>query len=711
MDTASAALPQGRRVAWLLAAAMGLSAFLVFQVQPLVAKAILPWFGGGASVWSVTLMFFQMGLLAGYAYAHLLVRAFQPRTQAIVHLSVLAVAFLALPIVPPEWLRPSGGEDPTLRLVLVLAVTVGLPYMALSATAPLFQAWYTRLTGGTTPYRLYAISNAGSLLALISYPLVLEPAVGLRFQAWLWSGGYVLFLLLAGTTALPLVRRRGLTGSDQAAVDDDDENAHLPSVTDRVLWVALPAVASSVLVSFTARMTTEVNPGPLLWIIPMSLYLVTFIIAFDRPSWYRRGFFLVALAVAMAGATFAIRRSLSLDIRWQVILLSTAVFAVGMSMHGELVRRRPHPRRLTAFYLSVALGGAVGGAFNVLIAPVIFDGLWETHLGVVVALLLAGGVAFRSRGGWGRSAVRISAIVWLGVIAVLGWYLWDDVAADSNQVIAQERSFYGVLRVRESDGTRELFHGATLHGMQFTDALGSTYSTSYYGQSSGVGLAFAEHPKRRPGMPLGFGEFDRSLRVGVVGLGTGSLLSHAAPGDSVLFYEVDRNVLDMASGYFTYLSDAASRGVAVDIVLGDARLVMERQLEEVGGSQVFDLLVIDAFSGDSVPTHLLTVEAFAVYRDHLAPGGLLAIHASNKFLDLGSVIAGAADYHEMATTLIVNSADPELGVNRSRWLLVSDDSVLAGSPAVQLAASVSQGSGRDPVIWTDDHSSLLEVLD
>jgi len=689
---------------------MGLSAFLVFQVQPLVAKAILPWFGGGASVWSVTLMFFQMGLLAGYAYAHLLVRAFRPRTQAIVHLSVLAVAFLTLPIVPPDWLRPAGGEDPTLRLVLVLAVTVGLPYMALTATAPLFQAWYTRLTGSTTPYRLYAISNAGSLLALISYPLVLEPAVGLRSQAWLWSGGYVFFLLLAGATALPMLRRREISGSDQLAVDDDGD-AVSPTTADRVLWVALPAVASSVLVSFTARMTTEVNPGPLLWIIPMSLYLVTFIIAFDRPAWYRRGPFLVGLAVAMAGATFAIRRSLSLDIRWQVLLLSAAVFAVGMSMHGELVRRRPHPQRLTTFYLSVALGGAVGGVFNVLVAPVVFDGLWETHLGVVVALLLAGGTAVRSRSWLERPAVRIMAAVWLGVIAVLGWFLWDDVAADRDQLIAEERSFYGVLRVRESDGTRELLHGATLHGMQFTDPVGRTYSTSYYGQSSGVGLAFAEHPKRRPGLPLGFGAFDRSLRVGVVGLGTGSLLSHAGPGDSVLFYEVDKNVVDMAGGYFTYLSDAASRGVDVEILLGDARLVMERQLEEADGSQGFDLLVIDAFSGDSVPTHLLTVEAFAVYRDHLAPGGLLAIHASNKFLDLGSVIVGAAEYHGLTTTLIVNSADSELGVNRSRWLLVSDGSVLGGSPAVQLAASASEGSGREPVIWTDDHSSLLEVLD
>ncbi len=690
---------------------MGLSAFLVFQVQPLVAKAILPWFGGGASVWSVTLMFFQMGLLAGYAYAHLLVRAFRPRTQAIVHLSVLAVAFLTLPIVPPDWLRPAGGEDPTLRLVLVLAVTVGLPYMALTATAPLFQAWYTRLTGSTTPYRLYAISNAGSLLALISYPLVLEPAVGLRSQAWLWSGGYVFFLLLAGATALPMLRRREISGSDQLAVDDDGD-AVSPTTADRVLWVALPAVASSVLVSFTARMTTEVNPGPLLWIIPMSLYLVTFIIAFDRPAWYRRGPpFLVGLAVAMAGATFAIRRSLSLDIRWQVLLLSAAVFAVGMSMHGELVRRRPHPQRLTTFYLSVALGGAVGGVFNVLVAPVVFDGLWETHLGVVVALLLAGGTAVRSRSWLERPAVRIMAAVWLGVIAVLGWFLWDDVAADRDQLIAEERSFYGVLRVRESDGTRELLHGATLHGMQFTDPVGRTYSTSYYGQNSGVGLAFAEHPKRRPGLPLGFGAFDRSLRVGVVGLGTGSLLSHAGPGDSVLFYEVDKNVVDMAGGYFTYLSDAASRGVDVEILLGDARLVMERQLEEADGSQGFDLLVIDAFSGDSVPTHLLTVEAFAVYRDHLAPGGLLAIHASNKFLDLGSVIVGAAEYHGLTTTLIVNSADSELGVSRSRWLLVSDGPVLGGSPAVQLAASASEGSGREPVIWTDDHSSLLEVLD
>jgi len=710
VDAASASLPAGRRLVWLLAAAMGLSAFLVFQVQPLVAKAILPWFGGGASVWSVTLMFFQMGLLAGYAYAHLLVRAFRPRTQAIVHLSVLAVAFLTLPIVPPDWLRPSGGEDPTLRLVLVLAVTVGLPYMALSATAPLFQAWYTRLTGSTTPYRLYAISNAGSLLALISYPLVLEPAAGLRSQAWLWSGGYVFFLLLAGATALPMLRRREISDSDQPAVDEDGD-APLPTTSDRVLWVALPAVASSVLVSFTARMTTEVNPGPLLWIIPMSLYLVTFIIAFDRPSWYRPRPFLVGLAVAMAGATFAIRRSLSLDIRWQVLLLSTAVFAVGMSMHGELVRRRPHPQHLTTFYLSVALGGAVGGAFNVLVAPVVFDGLWETHLGVVVALLLAGGAALRSWSWSGRPAVRTLAAAWLGVIAVLGWFLWDDVAADRDRLIAEERSFYGVLRVLESDGTRELLHGATKHGMQFTDPVGRTYATSYYGQNSGVGLAFAEHPKRRPGLPLGFGAIDRSLRVGAVGLGAGTILSHAGPGDSVLFYEVDKNVVDMAGGYFTYLSDAASRGVDVEILLGDARLVMERQLEEANGSQGFDLLVIDAFSGDSVPTHLLTVEAFAVYRDHLAPGGLLAIHASNRFLDLGSVIVGAADYHGLTTTLIVNSADSELGVSRSRWLLVSDGSVLGGSPAVQLAASVSEGSGREPVIWTDDHSSLLEVLD
>ena len=617
--------------------AIFLSAFLLFQVQPIIARYILPWYGGSPAVWTTCMLFFQVGLLAGYSYAHLLVSRFRnrPGWQVAIHVGLIVLSIAVLPITPTESLRPSGTEgSPVGGILKLLFYTVGLPYVVIAASGPLLQHWFGSVAKGGSPYRLYAVSNCGSLLGLLTYPLVFESMLGLSQQTRLWSGGYVFYVALAGVCAWLFVRSR-----KRSAAPDAEEAVQTPEVVtpkpasglDRILWVVLAACGSLLLLATTNLMCQDVAVVPFLWVLPLSLYLLTFIIAFDHARWYFRPFW-IPLAVVSIGA-------LAMLLNWdfdgpdvhivlQIAICAVAMFSACMICHGEMVRLKPDPYYLTSFYLAVSLGGALGGLFVSMIAPLVFTSYWELHLGLFLFAVLAGFCVFRDlrSGGSRRSVVSLGVVLWMSMVSALGFFLWRPVMEVQESAIRTMRGFYGVLRVYESrvgkkSEYRELFHGRIRHGTQFQDERFKARPYSYYAPKSGPGVAFANHPLRQhPDGRL-------PMNIGVVGLGVGTLAAHALPGDRVRMYEINPQVEELARTEFSYL-DLCKGDVTV--ILGDARISLERELAD-GDLQQFDVLFVDAFSGDSVPTHLLTREAFELYFTHLTRRGVLVLHITNRF--------------------------------------------------------------------------------
>lgn len=678
----------------LFATTIFVSAFLLFQVQPLIGRFVLPWFGGAAGVWTTALLFFQVTLLIGYLYAHLVVDRLPLRRQVTLHAVLVGLAAATLPIIPGETLKPDGAGDPTIGILVLLALTVGLPYLVLSTTGPLLQAWFAAGHPGRSPYRLYALSNAGSLLALLSYPFAVERFFPLRGQAWAWSIGFVGFAALVGVIILQIYRRMPEAASSPSAV----QGGIRPSWSIQWLWIALPAIASLLLIAVTAQLTTNISPIPLLWIVPLAIYLLSFILTFDSSRWYRRSVFGPAVAASLAVTALSLTGFLSLSLLVGAIVYSVMLFTVTMSLHGELVMLKPDPGHLTRFYLMIAVGGALGGVFTGVVAPIVFDGLWELHLGLVAAAALLVGVRYRTGDPprLSRPTLVLSVFTLLVMLGVV-------VLGERADVVAAERSFYGVLRVREysADDPNQhrltLIHGSIIHGLQFVDPERADWKVSYYSEDSGIGVAIAA---MRNGDPL---------RMGMVGLGTGVIAAYAEPADELVFYEIDPSVVDFADAYFTYLGDARRRDASVDVLLGDARLVLERQLA-MGEPQGFDILVVDAFSGDAIPVHLLTQEAFALYRSHLAPGGVVAFHISNRYLDLSPVVRGLAEANGMEALAVAGMADDDRGVLSSDWVLVTADADFASIPVAEEAIEPWTSDDRLPLLWTDDYSNILSVL-
>ncbi len=588
----------------LYATTVFLSAFLLFQVQPLIGKYILPWFGGTSSVWTTSLLFFQVALLAGYAYAHLIVSRLSPRAQGTLHLALLTAALLALPITPSDGWKPGPADDPTWRILALLTVSIGAPYLLLSSTGPLLQGWFSRTYPGRSPYRLYALSNAGSLLALVSYPVVFERLLGLQTQTRVWSAGYVLFAVVCGTVAWRLLRAPPVAPAGDRAADPpaaarasggrvDRERGgseeRSPGRLDAVFWLALSAAGSTMLLATTNVITQDVAVVPFLWVLPLSLYLLTFIITFDNERWYDRTFFALMLVVAATAVIYAIYAGVELSLPAQVGIFSGVLFFVCMSCHGELVKLRPGPSQLTLFYLMVAAGGAIGGVLVAVVAPLVFDGFWEYHSGVFGACALVAAVIGRdqlrrrreqpARAGetWQPLAAAAAVLAVVGGLFGLAWLLDEDVDRAHANVITMERNFYGVLRVVDAltdDPAQRriaLVHGTILHGFQYQAAEKRGWATTYYGPESGVSIALNQHPRRRTTAG--------PLRIGVIGLGTGTIAVSADAGDYLRFYEINPTVVELSGEYFTFVSDAVARGADVDVFLGDARIVMERQRE------------------------------------------------------------------------------------------------------------------------------------
>jgi len=674
------------RIMLLYAITIFCSAFLLFLVQPIIAKQILPWFGGSATVWTTCLVFFQTTLLVGYAYSDFVVRRLSARAQAGMHTLLLAESCLLLPIIPATHWKPLGSENPSLLILRLLAATIGLPYFLLSTTSPLVQAWFARSFPGRSPYRLFALSNLASMLALVGYPFVLEPRVATRAQSYGWSAAFVAFALLTAASAWFSLRapHRAMA---VAPVADGTANEPPPTVGRQMLWVALAATGSFLLLAVSNHICQNIASIPLLWIAPLSIYLLTFILCFDSTRWYRRELFAAMLAAGIGVMGFTLAdRSLIHRLELQIAVFCAGLFLACMFCHGELARLKPAPRHLTRFYLMVSLGGAAGSAIVGLLAPVVLPAYFELGFGLVACATL---LVFQLR----RQHLVFVSLAALALLFSLGsnaWAIWEFY----DSTIFATRNFYGVLRVQEFDqGTpnyhRSLIHGTILHGTQYLEPKLERHATTYYTPSSGVGRAIdSMHPSLKP------------LKVGVIGLGAGTIATYGSRGDVYRFYDINPAVVGIARRDFSFLRTSEA---TTEIALGDARLSLERE-----PPQGFDLLAIDAFSSDAIPVHLITTEALAVYRRHVRPGGTIAFHVTNRYLDLAPIVRKLAEAHGLRAVLVADDGDDALG-SRSDWVLLSDSNATLDVPAIdEVSEAIDLRS--DLPLWTDDFNNIVQVL-
>ena len=692
------------------ALAIFLSAFLLFQVEPIIARYILPWFGGTPAVWTTCMLFFQVFLLAGYAYAHLLARHLSPRHQALVHLSLVVCSLVFLPITPGEALKPDGSENPMLAIIGLLVVTIGGPFLLVSASGPLLQHWFNRIHPTVSPYRLYALSNLGSLLGLVSYPFFIEPKLGLNTQTVFWSAGYGLYAVMCAWGAIPLFRLATQSGSSETP---ENPATKKPSLSESFLILALAACGSVVLLASTNQICRDIAVIPFLWVIPLSLYLISFILCFDHPRWYNRRVWVPVLLTALAAVVYLLLQDygeMELNVYAQIAIYSAALFACCMVCHGELVRLKPSASYLTSFYLMVALGGALGGVFVNLVAPVLFKGYWEFHLGLVATMVLLGICLYRASDLHRSPLVLWSgSILWVGGIAALAGFLGLHIQEQQESNILTTRNFYGVLRVKETDSgtefaTRFLYHGRISHGRQFLIPRMQSYPTAYYGPFSGISLAIGRHPLRLSLNKLEDGARQGGLHVGNIGLGVGTIAAFSKPGDTYRFYEINPDVDRIAKEYFTYLKDA--KGLQ-QVILGDGRISLERELAS-NVRQQFDILTVDAFSGDGIPVHLLTREAFALYWEHLQPDGILALHITNRHFDLSPVVRALARELDKQALWIKDMSDREKGNNYSEWILVTSNQTFLRDPFVNFR--IQPWPTPREILWTDDYSNLFQVV-
>jgi hypothetical protein len=663
----------------------------------MMGRYILPWFGGGPAVWTGCLLFFQTCLLAGYAYAHWLGSIANVRWQVRVHVALLAASLLLLPISPRADLwKPGSSADPTadplLRILMLLTVTVGGPYLLLSSTAPLLQRWFTLGENRTSPWRLYALSNFGSFLALLSYPFVIEPLLRLRTQGWIWSAGYVLFAAACAWTAW---RVRSVSPAEASPADQVDPAAR-PSVATVLFWLGLSTCGSMLLVATTNQISEDIAVSPFLWVAALAIYLLTFVLAFESDRFYRRTAFAIAAGIAAPVACMLQAASIGLSLWLQLTLYLAVQFVVCMLCQGELARSRPSPRYLTKFYLTIAAGGALGGAFVALLAPRVFTEFSEYPIGLAGACLLGfmGWLRTGALSEWTRSnlAVRLPLMALLigGLTAMVA-----TATGGKQGALATARNFYGILRVMErvddNGPFRELQHGRIRHGMEYLAPAQRDWPTSYYGPHSGVAIALnaLDQPNRR---------------IAVVGLGTGTLAVWGRAGDTFRFYDINPDVEPIARSWFSFLRDSKAR---TEVVLGDARVQLGRELA-AGQSRDFDLIAVDAFSSDSIPMHLLTAECADIYRRRLAPGGVLALHISNRVLNLDPVARGMAQYLGWKAVQIISEDDPATGESSSHWVLITSNAGFLERAG--LLKRSSEWSNRAPITWTDDFASLWHVL-
>lgn len=673
-----------------------LGAFLLFLMEPLFAKMILPWFGGTAAVWATCLVFFQSALLLGYWAADLLTRRVNAARVPMLFSYLLLLSLLFLPIAPETFWRTHAGSDPGLRILALLTFSIGLPFTLLSMTSPLAQTWYARRAPSHSPYHLYALSNVASLLALLSFPLLIEPRISSHQQSVVWSAGYAVYAVICGAAAWMSVGARDAARSSGSSTEEKNTGLKPgigtikleagPNSQEKALWMGLAACGSMMLLAVTNHLAENVAPIPLLWVIPLGLYLFSFAIVFAKRKLYSRWLAARMLAVMLGAAGYAIYDSTLVHaMQVSVPVFCLALFLVCYFCHGELAERRPSVKYLTLFYLIVALGGALGSVCVALLAPHVLTGVYE----LPIALLITAALAMRAlwHEGWG------ARVFWTATAGAMCAVLVAHVRSTREDTVVRSRDFYAALRVKEYRAGRtfpyrELLHGQIEHGAQFLVWPDNRSPTSYYGRKSGVGLALRYC-------------CDGTKRVGVIGLGAGTIAAYGKPGDTFRFYEIDPQVIRIAKTWFTYLKQTPA---TTDIVLGDARLSLESE-----PPQNFDVLAVDAFSGDAIPVHLLTKEAFAIYFRHLKPNGILAVHVSNTYLDLAPVVKLLADDADYATRLIGSDAEDEKLISAADWVLVTRSQEFLNVPET-FAGSETIVVPDGLRAWTDDKNNLFQVL-
>jgi len=684
--------------------AVFLSAFLLFQIQPLISKSILPWFGGTPNVWTTCLLFFQTVLFGGYVYAHVLTQKFSPKWQAIVHTLLLLLAVVLLGIVPDESWKPTGEEAPVLRILGVLVASVGLPYFVLSTTGPLLQAWFGGTCPGKSPYRLYALSNIGSLLALLSFPFFFEPMIVTSELSRWWMMGFIALAALCSLCGW-IAAFATSKATDNIEAQIETNNTPVPATESTSTeqtggnawqWFGLSMTASVLLLATTNQVCQDVAVIPFLWVVPLSLYLLTFILCFDSDRWYSRLRYGMFGALATALVAFVMISPGGVSIMAQLVIYFGALFLCCMVCHGELAALKPEPKRLTRFYLTMSAGGAAGGIFVAVIAPLIFPLYLEMHIAIAVCITLTVGVYLNENKKrtdqdqipfWGHLSAAAAVILVM-------FSLQSNASGMLQASTEVERSFYGVLRVEHQfpedlpNYTINMRHGRILHGVQFVQPEKSRIPTTYFGHDAGVGRAFAALRDR-----------DEPLKVGIVGLGIGTLSAYSEAGDEFRYYEINESVVRIAEKHFTFVSGSPAKH---EMVIGDARLMMERE-----DDQKYDLLILDAFSGDSVPAHLLTQEVMQQYKRHVKDDGILAMHISNLHFDLSPVTAAMVEDANFEFVLARGIADDASAQVSNLWMLSSRDETILKHEAIQELAKPDPGRR---VLWTDDFSNLLSVL-
>lgn len=743
--TDQAAISRNRLILAVYTLAIFVSALLLFSVQPLFTKMVLPRLGGSPAVWSVAMVFFQSLLLAGYAYAHYLTKARNRVVPVVVHLALLAAAMVTLPLA----IRSGWGEPPTsgyaFWLLGLFSVSIGLPFFALAANNPLLQAWFVR-TGhpnGPDPYFLYASSNIGSFLALLSYPVLLEPMFTLRTQNLIWTGGYGLLILLIGGCGVLLLKSPANAAALNLTADGVDAPA--PSWWLRARWIFLAAVPSGLLIAVTAHISTDVAAAPLLWVLPLSLYLLTWVLVFQSRPLLPHWLMLLLQPLAIAGVVILLAVGGEQNLLLTLGGHQLCFFVIAMACHGELARTRPAASHLTGFYVALSFGGMVGGLFAGLIAPYAFSWIAEYPILLALATLCRPQVPERlpriTRWYWALLAAIAVALIlpayhpgqvfnWLdehrnwmiGGVGVLAaamvlalngnrWKIFATVAValvllrayptDAGRV-ETVRSFFGVHKivVTPNGQYHVLMHGTTIHGAERfknddgTPVTGRPEPITYYHKDGGIGQAITAMRERK-GAPL---------KVAVIGLGSGSLTCASEPGEDWKFFEIDQTMVDSARDpkYFTYISKCEPD---LKPVIGDARLTFAKE-----PSGIYDVIIVDAYSSDAIPIHLATEEAMEIYKDKLAPHGAVVMHISNRHLELDSVVVGIADANDLKSWVYSEDTGRDAEYIFSTTVVVSareeaDVGKLASSDKWTLTEA--EDNQR---VWTDDYSNIVGAL-
>ncbi|MBN9287374.1 MAG: hypothetical protein BGO43_15890 [Gammaproteobacteria bacterium 39-13] len=667
-----------------------LSALLLFFVQPLLAKAMLPLFGGSAFVWTVSILFFQAGLLLGYGYAYFLAKYFSDKTQAICHMVLLVLSCWFIPIN----LNASGFIEtmwPPLAVIYVLSLCILVPFIVISSSSPLLQHWYCQIRRTTFPYAYYAISNLGSLLGLIGYPFLVEPFIGLKEQKVIWSFGYGLYIVLClcCLSKLLFVQRDSVK---------EESKGKIP-VNHMLRWLLLTFLSSALLLSVTLFLTQNVMNLPLIWVLPLAVYLISYIIIFSRYKIYDRQFWSISFVIWLL-LTLWLIYSVQLAGIHVVIVFLALLFCACMFCHGELILLKPHQQYLTIFYLFIALGGVLGGIFVNIFATLLFKNWWDFFLPLTIINILISFMLFRlysaSRTQWNYALSLFSVI---GAVCLIGLIV-QNIFMEKNKLVAQYRNPYGFIKVidyqfeDQSKNYRALMHGKIMHGLQFTEPKQRQWATTYYSKRSGLYVAFKFlYRSREP------------LRIGVIGLGSGTLATLAKLGDTIDFYDIDKDIETVALNDFSFIKESKAQ---VKIILGDARVQLQNALQNEG-SQRYDLLVVDAFSGDAIPSHLLTQEAMQLYQNHLAKNGIIAFHTSNTYINFMPVTKALASMQQCSHYWIENKGDANLGIFQATWALITCNPEFASWIETQEIRPISTAHVK-PMLWTDDYSTILPLL-